>query len=63
MNGSTYLSHSLMRRKQTTPKYTPHVRYWQSGQISVSAKTRIELLIEHDRQREASTMISEWVIK
>jgi len=52
-----------MRRKQTTPKYTPHIRYWQNGQISVSAKTRIESLVDQDRQGEASAMISEWVIK
>ena len=47
-----------MSRKQTTPKFTPHIRYWQNGQISVSAKIRIESLIENYRQREASTMIS-----
>ena len=41
----------------------PHVRFWQHGQIALTAKARVESLLEKDRQRDAKSMAEEWLIK
>ena len=43
-------------------KQTLRIRYWQAGQIAVSAKTRIESLIQSGQHSHATAMASEWII-
>lgn len=39
----------------------PHVRFWQHGQIALTAKARVESLLKNDRQRDAKSMAEEWL--
>ena len=39
----------------------PHIRFWCRGQISVSARLRIDNILK-SRPRDAQAMVSEWVI-
>ena len=39
----------------------PHIRFWCPGQIAVSARKRIDQLINMKRE-EAQSMIEEWIL-
>ena len=39
----------------------PHIRFWCRGQIAVSARIRIDQLINMKR-KEAQSMIEEWIL-
>ena len=41
----------------------PHVRFWQRGQIALTAKARVESLLKIDRQNDARSIAEEWLIK
>jgi hypothetical protein len=47
--------------KFTTDAF-PHFRSWKIGQISSSAKDRIESLLKHERAKDARAMAGEWII-
>ena len=46
---------------QTRLNAVPHVRFWQHGQIALTAKTRVDNLLKSDRQRDAKSMAEEWL--
>lgn len=39
----------------------PHIRFWCRGQIAVSARIRIDQLINIKRE-DAQSMIEEWIL-
>ena len=39
----------------------PHVRFWQHGQIALTAKARVESLLKNDREDDAKSMAEEWL--
>ena len=39
----------------------PYIRFWQHGQIALTAKMRVESLLKNDRQRDAKSMTEEWL--
>ncbi len=41
----------------------PHVRFWQHGQIALTAKTRVENLLKNNRHDDAKSMAEEWLVK
>ena len=41
----------------------PHVRFWQNGQIALTAKTCVECLLKNDRQSDAKSMAEEWLTR
>ena len=47
--------------EQTRLHAVPHVRFWQHGQIALTAKARVESLLKYDRQRDAKSMAEEWL--
>ena len=49
--------------EQTHLHTVPRVRFWQHGQIALTAKTRVESLLKNDRQRDAKSMAEEWLIR
>ena len=51
MNGQTHL-HTV-----------PHVRFWQHGQIALTAKTRVESLVKNNREGDAKSMGEEWLTR
>ena len=48
--------------EQTRLYAVPHVRFWQHGQIALTAKARVESLLKNDRQSDAKSMAEEWLI-
>jgi hypothetical protein len=44
-------------------KSFPHVRFWSTGKIAVSAKERIEQLLLESKKIEVQAMIKEWVVE
>ena len=46
---------------QTRLNAVPHVRFWQHGQIALTAKTRVESLLKNDREDDAKSMAEEWL--
>ena len=49
--------------EQTRLHAAPHVRFWQHGQIALTAKARVESLLKNDRQRDAKSMAEEWLTR
>ena len=49
--------------EQIRLRAVPHVRFWQHGQIALTAKTRLESLLKNDRQSDAKSMAEEWLIR
>ena len=49
--------------EQTRLHAVPHVRFWQHGQIALTAKARVERLLKNDRQRDAKSMAEEWLTR
>ena len=41
----------------------PHVRFWQHGQIALTAKTRVESLLKNNREGDAKSMVEEWLTR
>jgi hypothetical protein len=39
------------------------MRFWKYGQIALTAKARIDLLLMNENQQEAKSMIEEWTIR
>ena len=56
------LVHWFMNPEQRSNYVQPHIRFWCRGQISVSARLRIDNILK-SRPRDAQAMISEWVIE
>jgi hypothetical protein len=54
--------HWFMNPEQRSNYVQPHIRFWCHGQISVSARLRIDRILK-SRPRDAQAMISEWVIE
>ena len=54
--------HWFMNPEQRSNYVQPHIRFWCHGQISVSARLRIDSSLK-SHPRDAQAMISEWVIK
>ena len=49
--------------EQTHHYAVPHVRFWQHGQIALTAKTRVESLLKNDRKNDAKSMAEEWLTR
>ncbi len=49
--------------EQTHLHAVPHVRFWQHGQIALTAKFRVENLLRNDRQSDAKSMAEEWLTR
>ena len=41
----------------------PHVRFWQHGQIALTAKARVDNLLKTNRQDDAKSMAEEWLTR
>ena len=41
----------------------PHVRFWQQGQIALTAKERVDNLLKINRQDDAKSMAEEWLTR
>ena len=50
-----------MNKKNKAANQLPHIRYWKLGQISGSAKERINTLLICG-QANARSMAAEWII-
>ena len=40
----------------------PYIRFWQRGQIALTAKARVDSLLKNDRQRDAKSIAEEWLV-
>ena len=49
--------------EQTHLHAVPPVRFWQHGQIALTAKARVESLLKNDRRSDAKSMAEEWLIR
>ena len=51
-----------MNNKNQAANQLPHIRYWKHGQISGSAKERIDTLLICGQANDARSMAAEWII-
>ena len=51
----------MNQNNQETNQF-PHIRYWKRGQISGSAKERIDTLLIGGQANDARAMAAEWII-
>jgi len=51
-----------MNKKNKAANQLPRIRYWKLGQISESAKERIDTLLVCGQVNDARSMASEWII-
>ena len=49
--------------EQTRLHAVLHVRFWQRGQIALTAKARVESLLKNDREDDAKSMAEEWLTR
>ena len=49
--------------EQTSLHTVPYIRFWQHGQISLTAKARVESLLKNDRQSDAKSMAEDWLTR
>ena len=63
INKSTNPTQSMQRKTEaiTNPTVKP-MRFWSNGNISRTAFNRIVELKSEDRAKEASSMLSEWLL-
>ena len=51
-----------MNKKNQAANQPPYIRYWKLGQISGSAKERIDTLLICGQVNDARSMAAEWII-
>ena len=51
-----------MNKKNLAANQLPYIRYWRLGQISGSAKERIDALLIRRQANDARAMAAEWII-
>ena len=51
-----------MNKKNQAANQLPHIRYWKLGQISGSAKERIDTLLICGQANDARSKAAEWII-
>ena len=51
-----------MNKKNEATNQLPYIRYWKLGQISGSAKERIDTLLIFGQAKDARSMAAEWII-
>ena len=51
-----------MNKKNHASNQLPYIRYWKLGQISGSAKERIDTLLICGQANDARSMAAEWII-
>ena len=51
-----------MNKKNKAANQLPHIRYWKLGQISESAKERIDTLLICGHENDARSMAAECII-
>ena len=51
-----------MNKNNQAANQHPHILYWRSGQISGSAKERIDTLLIFEQAKDARSKAAEWII-
>ena len=41
----------------------PYVRFWQHGQIALTAKARVNNLLQNNHQDDAKSLAEEWLVR
>ena len=62
MRTRTLTPDSRMNQNPISRRSLPHIRFWTTGQIAMSAKERIDQLLLESREVEVQAIIGEWIV-